>query len=723
MPRLLHHAITLALCSAFLTGCGKKDEKPKLAKQQPAAIEDKDPSSAVETFTGAHTRVVWAQYQKKKTADPYASNDNHFLMGLDTRDGKGVRAIRGVEANYTRPILSADGATILYTAKNLTRDAQNTKRYAPVIMRTDWSGAEPARLADGYAVDAWADPATRIEWIYAARDFASSTLIAMEARRLVRFQLNDPAKEELVWDQTAVSPDSIQLSRHGSRACGQFPWPDAGQLVLGAKPDLKKLANGCWTSIAPDDSRVSWVLTGDHRHVTLFADDGARSWPLALNSHPELEKGEIYHPRWSNHPRFITLTGPYIGEYSAESGSAIGKGGLGAEVWIGKLGDQLDKVESWLRVTNNPRGDGYPDVWIEGGEKENLPALPASTPPKTTAASWPVNPDGLVFFWTDSSASNSLKLPDGRRLDCSLMPRGAARFGRHHEMLLDAGVKLSASHSGKITDDLIAFQPKPEAAAALFAALSKHDEATVECVLIPSSRDMSGQAFALRIEDAILSIDDVTLDCFVLGNGFHRAAITAPATHVALVKSAGKTRLLINGVASPDAKPGFDPPGWPQGYFTTAHLGGGTWNGGLLNIAAYSRALSDEEIATHTALVRERFAKDTPPQRVKLRGRLVESAPLPTPDDIAPYNSAMIECVYEVTRVIEGDFTGQRVLVAQWAVLDRKSVEGFPRERAQEYELLLEPYSAHPQLTSNRSMTLPIFDLDRWYEVSKPSVR
>lgn len=719
----------LAAALALLAGCNRREkpapsepsktvEPPKAAASKPAADQARvhpvqpkateETSVEVEALTGAHTRIVWSQYQKKKSADPYSSNDDHFLMGLDTRDGLGIRVILSEKGNYTRPLLSADGQTVLYTVKGLTRDGKGNKHYKPVIMRTDWLGREPAQIAEGYAVDAWLDTASGTEWVYAVREITPSPRIAIEARKMIRFPLTDPAKEELVWDQTFVSPDNIQFSRDGRRASGQFPWPNAGQFVAGegGKPtEFKKLLTGCWPGLAPDNSYVSWILDGEHKQATFFSGDGASSWNLKFNAHPDLEMGEIYHPRWTSHPRFITLTGPYLGELVPGEGSVIGKGGLTAEIYIGKLGEKLDRFEEWVRVTDNELGDNYPDVWIEGGDRVDLAGFPQAKDASATAGlGWPRNRDGLVFLWEDRNKNNTVKLRDGHQLDCSLETKGAARYGRHFEMLLDTG----------------SFAPKAEAAAAIADAFKKDGPVSVELVLGMMNPEGAGEGAVATFPGLQITcrggLIHAKTDSGIIGLG----PLSSPVVHFAAVRSGTGYALRAQG-ADGKTHRAFTAKAAAAARDAPIVFGGGGAGAGLLRVAIYKRPLDEPELVVS--------AGDLPADlvsvsaaRVKLRGRLLEASPMPTAEGINPYTSALVECVYEVTNVIEGDYNEKRVFVKHWGMLDRKTTAGFPRRPGVEYELLLEPLSEHPQLKGDRSMALDVFDLDPYYDVSAPKV-
>jgi hypothetical protein len=69
----------------------------------------------------------------------------------------------------------------------------------------------------------------------------------------------------------------------------------------------------------------------------------------------------VSHPRWTNHPRFLTITGPYNQGGPNQSRT----GGRQTEVYVGRFSADFAKVEGWARVTSNAWGDSHPDVWID----------------------------------------------------------------------------------------------------------------------------------------------------------------------------------------------------------------------------------------------------------------------------------------------------------------------------------------------------------------------
>ena len=97
-----------------------------------------------------------------------------------------------------------------------------------------------------------------------------------------------------------------------------------------------------------------------------------RRWTVNINGAPGIDGFEVWHPRWSNHPRFLTMTGPYA---VGGADNKIRGGGHGVEVHVGRFSPDHTRVEAWIQVTANDAPDFYPDVWIDPTAD-----APASTP-------------------------------------------------------------------------------------------------------------------------------------------------------------------------------------------------------------------------------------------------------------------------------------------------------------------------------------------------------
>ncbi|HUF47703.1 MAG TPA: hypothetical protein VMM93_07790 [Vicinamibacterales bacterium] len=315
----------------------------------------------VRALTGAHTRIVWVQSNDN---DPRAEGEGLVLMGLDTDDGRGERVIGAERRSRVKPMLTADGARIVFSTRIVPGPAE--------VFVVNWDGTGQRKVADGFALDVWKDPADGREWVYLGTknvDYDFSTV--------ARVPLDGPGPPELVWDKTLVGMDTFQVSADGRLAGGLWPWPEAGVARLPNGP-LEILGQGCWTGLAHVRGPLFWYFDGAHRNLTLVDAETKGRWVVNINNPPGFDGAEVYHPRWSPHPRFLTMTGPYNqgGDNQARTG------GPQTEVYVGRFSPDFSRVEAWARATTNARGDSSPDVWIDiaGSPHATTPAGPVGPP-------------------------------------------------------------------------------------------------------------------------------------------------------------------------------------------------------------------------------------------------------------------------------------------------------------------------------------------------------
>jgi len=362
MPRvtLSHCAVALSL---LMAGCSRGAHAVDRA------------GAELRAFTGAHTRVVWVQ---SGINDPDAAGDQLILMGFDSDDGKGERVILGDRRSRTMPRFTASGNRIVYSTRIDPGPSE--------IFVVNWDGAGLRKLADGFAMALWQNPADGSEWVYAGTDrkeFSFTTI--------TRFPIDAPARRELVWNTTPVSFEGFGVTPDGRYLSGMFPWPGAGVADVANKT-FKKLGEGCYTSLCYARGPLFWYFDGAHRNVTLVDVDSGTRWMVNLNNAPGFDGAEVSHPRWSNHPRFLTLTGPYNQGGANQSRT----GGKQTEVYIGRFSADFSKVEAWNRVTNNAWGDSHPDVWIDNRSSyARRPSGPIG-PPNVTARAAVSEPAGRV---------------------------------------------------------------------------------------------------------------------------------------------------------------------------------------------------------------------------------------------------------------------------------------------------------------------------------------
>jgi hypothetical protein len=295
-------------------------------------------------LTGAHTRVVWVQGDG---TDPYAMGNNLVLMGFDTDDGRGERVILEQRGSYVKPMLTSRGDEIVYSTHPELGDAS--------VHVVSFDGSGTRRFDRGFAMAVWRDPSDGGDWIY-----IGSRPEGLGYRTITRVRLDQPSRREDVWNGAPISIDTFQVSPDGRLAGGLFPWPAAGVADLAAQ-QWKQLGEGCWTAINDVGAPIFWYFDGAHRNLLMVDVNRDRRWTVPINRAPGFGNPEVYHPRWTRHPRFMAMSGPY----DRGGPNQVRSGGTQAEIWLGRFSPDFSSIEDWARVTNNGGGDSYPDVWID----------------------------------------------------------------------------------------------------------------------------------------------------------------------------------------------------------------------------------------------------------------------------------------------------------------------------------------------------------------------
>ncbi len=672
------HSISMILLAGILAACGESVSAP--------AADGGD--ERLESVTGGHTRVVWMWHQAKKKAGEY-SNDthgngrSHFLMGLDSRDGLGARKLIGKMGNWSRPMLSPDGKTVVYTDKNVKRK-KGMKHFSPVIYALPWGKplSEARKIGKGHGVDVWADPQDGVVYVYAIDNLRPTKRFATGGKRMQRYRLDGKKGEfeygrEILFEEE-ISLDNFQLTRDGRTASGQFPWPNGGTIDMESG-EWTKHAQGCWTSIAPDDSGVMWVFDGAHRNARMFGSQGKVSWKTAIDSHPDFLGLEVYHPRWSNHPRVITLTGPY--GTTARGGNQISKGGNEAEIFVGRFSENLREVEDWVKLTENSTGDYYPDVWVAGGEAVSLDLakLGTAAQPSSGAESDEAGVE-TVFRWRDGNGDNKI----GKRR-ITVEPVGTARLGYQFQMLLDGGRFVVDEESTQAVQKLMA----GDAAWSVSFVLEEAGAPKAPAVLV----DLSGTALfrmpgGIGYGDTFLPISKI---------GMHTYTLTISGKKLIAAAIDGKLVKLdqFSGSAPVNATAGISfgsEMNWPMGY-----------QAGISDITLASGILEPRPAAE---------SRQPKPPQIRIRAKLIEKQPTPTSIERDTYVRSLVHYTYAVEEVLEGDFKDQEVAVWHWVVLDDRETAGLPEILGETYELTIEPAEApyHKELDGELS-TQPFTDL------------
>jgi hypothetical protein len=312
-------------------------------------------SKKVRALTGARTRIVWPQQQQGSSGFEINSDD-YMLKGFDTEDNRGERSILERVGSFASPMITPGGERIVYTS--IIDEAVHV---------VNWDGTDDHVFVQGYAVALWRDPAEGTDWVYVRPNVAKSW--HSKSMPVVRHRLDDPSVQETVWTRSAVNWNWFSLSHDGTRAACVSPWPKCGMGFLKSQR-LRQFDKGCWTSMAPDNSCRMWVFDWNHRDVKLYDKKGVRLAVIDLHGGPGINGWEVYHPRWSNNVRIVTVTGPYSRGRTdwcrpEDMGNWIPEGGRNVEVYVGRLDAECTKVEQWVKVTGNDKADFQPDVWVE----------------------------------------------------------------------------------------------------------------------------------------------------------------------------------------------------------------------------------------------------------------------------------------------------------------------------------------------------------------------
>ena len=388
----------------------------------------------VEAITGAHTRVVWMRDTRENNPQKYGTGKRFLLMGFDSRDGRGIRAILDGQGSYYRPLITPDGLQVVFT------DAGEAAVYAVA-----WDGSGLRRVAPGIAGALWQDAAGKI-WVYgkaSSEGYKFGTVGKDDLRKqgaVIRYPLENPAEVETVWDKGAgeiTNPGNLQLSAGGDAGSMTMPWPTCG---VAKFPDVAWIqhANGCWPGLAPDRSYVSWTFEGSHRRLEMLDPRSLQEWEIDLSQVPGLGGGRTYHPRWSNHALFMVFTGPYDTE-----GKMLAPW---PDIYIAKFRNDLGGIEASINVTRSESPEIFPDLWVEGGGKfASTLSKPGPYPALLFSDKWPSLKHSLLFLWKNSRLGNSPAQEVMAGQPASAALSGDAFFGPDYELVLRHG---SASVEG-----------------------------------------------------------------------------------------------------------------------------------------------------------------------------------------------------------------------------------------------------------------------------------
>ncbi|WP_038169173.1 LamG-like jellyroll fold domain-containing protein [Verrucomicrobium sp. BvORR106] len=643
--------------------------RPPLASPSAPA----DLAQQLRDFAEGPARVVWTRTEDEE--DFYLKGGTGTLFGYDTEDGKGERAILSELRSYASPMLTPDGRQVVFT--------HQTKHKCYVV---GFDGANLRELSAGYASDIWSDPATGVTWVYVRTGWRD---VRAPVRR---FRLDDPSVSEEVWTKSGTGQPQtawFHLSGDGKLAADAFPWPQCGLADMGTG-EFKVMGKGCWPAVAPDSSHRSFYFIGQHTGVQFFDTPQATPRTINLATVPGWTGRKVYHPRWTNDVRFVTLTAP---QWMPET-----------ELYIGRFDQGFTEVESWFRVTYNHTADFFGDAWFAAASKHNAPSAPGTPTPALLAQSNDNGLPGTVFIWENERSRNVITAADAKVLrSWSARYEGATRpnrwFGamiRHGSLLPDddaAPVFAKAAESSGAFSLALDIEPSVGAGrqeSAVLSLASSKQKPVLELVQNQSALSVSLLGKDRKLVN--LSLGDVT---------------PGEPTQVAVSYGAGQLVGYRDGKEKARVAAVCDPGTWEAAnlVFGNDVLRGKPWEGSMENIRLLDRELSGSEIAA----LQERSVKTRqerqPAARVVVEAELLQASEPDEPATIAPYVRSLGENVYKVKRVLSGHLEDTEIIVLQWVVLGGQTLPSSEREEGHVYRLELESADNHPELSGEHRST------------------
>lgn len=643
--------------------------RPPLASPSAPA----DLAQQLRDFAEGPARVVWTRTEDEE--DFYLKGGTGTLYGYDTEDGKGERAILSDLRSYASPMLTPDGKQVVFT--------DQTKHRCYVV---GFDGAGLRELSGGYASDIWQDPATGVTWVYVRTGWRD---VKAPVRR---FRLDDPSVSEEVWTKSGTGQPQtawFHLSGDGKLAADAFPWPQCGLADLGTG-EFKVMGKGCWPAVAPDSSHRSFYFIGQHTGVQFFDTPQATPRTINLATVPGWTGRKVYHPRWTNDVRFVTLTAP---QWMPET-----------ELYIGRFDPGFTEVESWFRVTYNHTADFFGDAWFAASSKHNAPSAPGASSTGLLAQSNEHGVPGTVFVWENERSRNVITAPDGKVLrSWSARYEGATRPNRWFGALIRQG----------------ALRPDDDAAPAFARAVATSGTFTFALDLEPSTTAGKLEAAVLSLanskEKPVLELvqNQGTLSATVIDKDRRPVKLalgnvaTGASTQVVVVYAAGQLVGYRDGKETARVPAVCNLAEWDAStlVFGNDVVKSRPWEGSLENIRLLDRAMSAEE----AAVLQERSAKTRlgrqPASRVVVEAELLQASEPDEPATIAPYVRSLGENVYKVKRVLSGQLEDTEIIVLQWVVLGGQTLASSEREEGHVYRLELEPADSHPELAGEHRST------------------
>ena len=638
---------------------------PKGAAPTPA-LEDssqrpKDLGARIRKFTGSATRIVWSRLRDPH--DIFGISPTAQLYALDTEDGGAERLVLPEQGSYARPMLTPDGAHIIFSSLAKKRC---------YIVNFDGSGLH--EFAPGFASSLWFDRETKTSWACVREKEKDGRYV------INRRNISKPDDAKVVW--TTSDDDSNDLSHFnimpdGFHAVDCNPWPNVGTIDL-ARERYHTEANGCWPSVSPADDGRFFIFRGNHRSVWMFDSLKAKERRVSLDTVPEAPAPTVYHPRWTNHPRFITITSPL--------------GHRESRLFLGKWNDDYSGIEDWQRITWADHPDAFGNAWIANSPANNTPPRKLIAQEKDDPA--PQQKRGLVFIWENQRADNAITDEHGKTIRlCRATMHGHTR---------PSSTQGADIREGSLDAD-------DESAKAVATQIAKSGAMTLSFVTQTGDAMQNGVVATYGSPAKIVVVqNDGKLEAkFISGQTSSSITLGEIAAgkpqHWTLSYDTGKADLK-------SLQPGLL-------RFGRNADGNSPWRGSIEQIEIYDRMLSPEEIAQRQASLKREWAQRKTAPRIVVEAELIEASKTEEPEHIRPYLRALSENLYRVRKVVSGELKAEKFIALQWSILDQQKLKT-ERKPGDVVTLTFEPEDEHPELSGeHRTTDLLEPDLPLLYDI------
>jgi hypothetical protein len=628
-------------------------------------------------------------------------------------------AVGGLMAD---PFLSADGTRMVYGSYPYAADGSLQSKtgehslYTALVRERRTGNAadreDRALIAErGYDPRWWHDPKSGEDYIIyvdtqpgVADDIIGTTWIRQVERGGIKPV--GPARK-LIPDMAfrgGRSPD-------GRYMCTTLPGFALAELKPDALEDAfsamvfsgKRVCNGSISTDPAHPDRFTWIEPS-HAQVHIQERDKEIQGPGNAPGYPNVQWSE-----WAT-----------AGDWLSASPVPANDDGTPSihDAWVYRF-----STKRWTQIT---RRAGTTHLWVGGDEAATAaapastaaPAAPAATPATASPATKSVVPestannDGPLWAWADGKSSLTGRSPDGKPmyLGYSQPARlGAAYFDGDWSIRLDGGSFVDKRGGPMIT-----------------TSLAKAPGLTL-CAEI-TYRSGAGSILALGKDFVLAVASDGKLELtWMAGGKAQRAALGKltpdTPTHLVLTLSTNGPSLWRDGVAQPLEKltSAWDPSTWKADTLILGGDGGAGsgqgWNGELRALAIYDRVLDPATIASSAAAIKEWRAKRPKVERVVISAKLKGISKIATPVDTA-YTRAYAWFLYEVTKGSGSLPVGTKIRVGRWVEMADRACLAARAQPEQTDELILEPYTAHPELEAEQAFDSIPNDLPEWWEVS-----